>query len=373
MNESSLIKALEKRREDQMLRSLRLSGNLVDFCSNDYLGFARSAELRGRINELCEAGDLRNGSTGSRLLSGNSLLAEQIEEWLAAFHETEACLLFNSGYDANIGFFSSVPQRGDILLYDELIHASIHDGRRLSRADTFRFAHNDMMQLESLLQKAKGTVYVALESVYSMDGDFAPLEDAALLCEKYGALLVVDEAHATGIFGREGRGLVQQLGLESRVYARIHTFGKALGCHGAIVAGSRVLKDYLVNFARSFIYTTALPAHSLLAVRAAYEMLPRSGAERDRLFNLIARFRGGIGRLPVGYIESHSPVQCLVIPGNENVRKTAAALQADGLDVRPILSPTVPKEQERLRICFHSYNTEQEVQQLLHLLEKITI
>src|SRR5690606_18769580 len=188
------------------------------------------------------------------------------EDYIKEFHGSEAALIYNSGYDANIGFFSSVPQRGDIILYDELVHASIREGIRLSHARAFKFKHNDLQDLDSLLLKYNSKqdnldqryIYVVTESVFSMDGDTALLEGLTNITDIQGAYLIVDEAHATGVFGKKGQGLVQHLDLQKRVFARIITFGKAMGAHGAVITGSKLLGDYLINFSRSFIYTTAL-------------------------------------------------------------------------------------------------------------------
>ena len=366
MNGDTLSTSLEKRAGEGLLRRLKLVGNTVDFCSNDYLGFSRSARLAGRIQELFEEWKPGNGSTGSRLLSGNTRLAEELESRIALFHGSESALLFNSGYDANIGFFSSVPQKGDTILYDELIHASVHDGRRLSLAQSYKFRHNSLEHLEERLKRASGTVYVVVESVYSMDGDFAPLRETAHLCRRYNARLVVDEAHATGVFGSHGRGMVQELGLEKEVFARVHTFGKALGTHGAVVLGSNLLREYLVNFARSFIYTTALPPHSLLGIRAAYEMLMDSESERLQLLELIGLFKREIKQgAELELIPSNSPVQCIIVPGNARARTLSESLQRNGFDVRPILSPTVLKGSERLRICLHTFNTGKEIRDVV--------
>ena len=258
-----------------LLRQLRTADEFVDFCSNDYLGFARSTVLRQAIQQAdLRSDNSRTGATGSRLLAGQSALADEVEQELAQFYQTESALIFNSGYDANIGLLSCLPKAGDTLLTDELIHASMIDGARLSYATRHRFKHNDLADLTTKLQQATqlgGQIFVAVESVYSMDGDMAPLTDLVDICEKYGAALLVDEAHATGVYGsgpsgQGGEGLVVALGLQDRVFARVHTFGKALGVHGATIVGPAVLRQYLINFARPFIYTTALPPHSLLAM-----------------------------------------------------------------------------------------------------------
>lgn len=213
---------------------------------------------------------------GSRLLSGNTAFAEELEKYIAQYHHAEAALLFNSGYNANLGLFSALGRKGDTILYDELIHASVHDGMRLSKAECKPFAHNNTVQLKQLLKETTAPVFVAVKSVYSMDGDFAPLKEIGALCKKYNASLIVDEAHATGIFGEKGKGLVTELGLENEVFARLITYGKAMGCHGAAVVGSTLLKNYLTNFARSFIYTTAAPLTNLYAIKSAYDLLQQS-------------------------------------------------------------------------------------------------
>jgi 8-amino-7-oxononanoate synthase len=262
------------------LRTLKIPSGLIDLCSNDYLGFAGSGELLAMIEQFpVPPGQSRLGSRGSRLLAGNSSFIEETEKFIAVFHRAVAGLIFNSGYDANVGFFSCVPQRNDVVLYDELIHASVHDGMRMSKAETLSFSHNDTSDLASKLEAVRNqdrfaNVFVAVESLYSMDGDEAALEEMSGLCEQYSAKLIVDEAHATGVIGNRGEGLVNSLGLEQKTFARLHTFGKALGCHGAIILGSETLRNYLVNFARSFIYSTALPYHAIVSVRCAYELLP---------------------------------------------------------------------------------------------------
>ncbi|MFC5412254.1 aminotransferase class I/II-fold pyridoxal phosphate-dependent enzyme [Larkinella bovis] len=365
---------LEKRRSAGLLRTLKKPTGLIDFCSNDYLGLAQSAVLRQRI-EQAVAGQpaLLNGSTGSRLLAGNSALAEELETEMAVFHQTEAALVFNSGYDANVGLLASLPQRGDTLLTDELIHASMIDGARLSIAHRFKFRHNDLADLEDRLKRATGTVYVAIESVYSMDGDLAPLPEIAALCERYEAALLVDEAHATGVFGPNGGGLVQALGLQNRVFARVHTFGKALGVHGAVVVGSAPLRDFLINFARSFVYSTALPPHSLLAIRSVYRFLPECEALIRQLHALRRHCQQQIqDQLPaMEWTSAESPILGLIVPGNDACRAVAARLQQAGFDIRPILSPTVPVGRERLRICLHAFNSEPEIDSLVRVLQTL--
>ncbi len=356
--EDFLQSALAKRREQHAFRQLLLSGQRTDFCSNDYLGLARSEKIQENAHAIVKQLDQVHGSGGSRLLAGNYELIEEAEQLVAEFHQAPAGLIFNSGYDANLGLFSCVPQKGDVVVYDQLIHASIRDGIRLSAAQAYSFLHNDLADLQKKLANAEGRVFVAVESVYSMDGDMAPLEAICELCERHNAYLVVDEAHATGVVGERGEGLVQHLGLTERCFARVHTFGKAVGCHGAIVLGSLFLREYLVNFCRPFIYTTALPPQAVAVILSAYAYFPDMHAERKHLGHLIKLFRERLGG------NSHTPIQVVMAPGNERARQLAAQLQEEGLDVRAILHPTVPKGQERLRVVLHSFNSAEEVEQL---------
>ncbi|SFF03842.1 8-amino-7-oxononanoate synthase [Chitinophaga sp. CF118] len=364
MKEDFLLKQLLLREQQHSLRELRIPApGMIDFCSNDYLGLARSTAMQESVHALLQARPFMHGSTGSRLLAGNYAWIEEAESMLAAFHASPAALIYNSGYDANVGLFSCVPQKGDTIIYDQLIHASIRDGIRLSKAQAFSFLHNDIDDLQKKLKHAEGNIFVAIESVYSMDGDFALLAQISSLCESFGAHLIVDEAHATGVVGAKGEGLVQQLGISC--FARVHTFGKAVGCHGAVVLGSVSLREYLINFSRSFIYTTALPHTAIAAIMASYDLFPYMNSAREHLSLLITQFQSaGLDILP-----SETPIQVVLTPGNETTRLLAARLQSAGLDVRAILHPTVPKGKERLRIVLHSYNTEEEVGKLVEMLK----
>ena len=370
--DDSMHTILEQRKSASLYRSLQVNEGLIDFCSNDYLSFARNDKLKERVKNYTEKISPLSGSTGSRSISGNTGFAEQLEKMLADFHKAEAGLIFNSGYDANLGLFSCIAKKEDTLICDELIHASIIDGCRLSYANRFRFAHNDVQDLEDKLRRARGSIFVAVESVYSMDGDMAPLKEIVTVCKKYNANLVVDEAHATGLFGKQGRGLVSHHGIEDEVFARVHTFGKAIGCHGAVVLGSDTLRNYLVNFARSFIFTTALPVHSLIAVQCAYELLMAEGFSNACVHGLVEQFKKDFHSVDDVYlIESRSPIQSLVIPGNERVKHVSKQLQAKGFDVRAIVSPSVPAGKERLRISLHAHNTPEQVEQLKQVLSEL--
>jgi 8-amino-7-oxononanoate synthase len=386
---------LNERRLQDAFRRLRLPEGKTDFCSNDYLGIVTNGLLEegGRVGDAEGSGPgsgsgagrpLAHGSTGSRLLAGNYPLIEETERALAAFHQAEAGLLFNSGYDANLGVLSCIPQRGDIILYDSLSHASLRDGIRLSFGTAFSFAHNDVADLEKRLAGVQGkagegvgegdrkagggNIFVVTESVFSMDGDLAPLDELVALCRRYSAQLILDEAHGTGVIGPAGEGLAQARGWQEECFARIHTFGKAVGCHGAIVLGSSRLRDYLINFSRAFIYTTALPPAGVRAIARAYELFPHLHDERRRLQQLIDRFQ----QTAIGYarLKSNTPIQVIIVPGNAEVRALAERLEQAGLDIRPILYPTVPRGGERLRIVIHSFNTPDEIDRLTALLQK---
>lgn len=365
-----LQQKISQRVAQNSLRKLGKENSLIDFSSNDYLGFAKSEVIFNKIHQfLVDNNSKVNGATGSRLLSGNHKLYTEVEKQLAKLHNSETALVFNSGYDANIGFFASIPQRGDIILYDEFIHASIRDGIQLSNAKSFKFKHNDLTHLEELLKRVHQNdieIYVITESVFSMDGDSPDLIAISQLINKQTNIhLVIDEAHALGVFGF---GLIQKLQLENVVFARIITFGKGLGCHGAAILGSEQLQQYLVNFARSFIYTTGLSPHALATIKIAYEELAFSNS-LEKLQENIQHFISESNRLQLSFIESSSAIHCCVISGNERVKNIALQLQKSGFEVKPILSPTVPLNQERLRFCLHAYNSKEEVTDVL---EKLT-
>jgi 8-amino-7-oxononanoate synthase len=348
---------LGERKQAGSYRTLKPENTLIDFCSNDYLGFARSSTLKNKIDEELNNHPNLNGSTGSRLISGNLDYTETLEQEIATLFKAEAGLLFNSGYDANVGLLSSLPQRGDTIITDELIHASIIDGARLSHANRYTFKHNNLISLESKLQHAKGVCYVVIESIYSMDGDSPPLVEILKLTEKYGANLIVDEAHAVGLYQT---GIVTQSGLPDRIFARIVTFGKALGCHGAIVVGSNILRQYLINFARSFIYTTAAPFHQLACIRMAFNELQHADEQINTLREHINLFKQAV-KASNRLVESDSAIQCILLNSNQKAIEAATYLQGQGFDVRAILSPTVPLGSERIRICLHAFNTSDEV------------
>lgn len=350
------------------LRFPRYVKGLVDFASSDYLGLAQSSKLaetallewnkyKGSLNGF--------GATGSRLLTGHTDYAEALELQLAAFHGYEAATLFSCGYMANLGLLSAVATPKDVIFYDAHLHASSHDGMRLSQAKVFPFRHNQPGHLEQRLKNISsfGKRFICIESIYSTDGSVAPLKDIAWLAQKYDALLIVDEAHAVGIRGTNGRGLVAEYQLMPMLFAQVTTFGKALGIQGATVLGSSTLKQLMANFARSFIYTTALPLISMAAIKSSYSLLPTLDLERQLLRDRIDQFKKSFADA------SDTPIQAVKIRGNAAVKAVSHELAQRGYDVRALMSPTVQKNQECLRICLHAYNTEAQVSALLeHLL-----
>ena len=377
----SLISKLEQREQNNSLRKLALPNHLIDFASNDYLGFSKSEAIFNETHSyLIDNSILQNGATGSRLLSGNHSVYKEAENYIAKFHQVESALIFNSGYDANVGFFGAVPQRNDIILFDELSHASIRDGIQLSNAKSYKFQHNDFEDLERLIQNLRPktqdlkSIYIVTESVFSMDGDTPNLEELVQISNKYNCFLIVDEAHALGVFGDPevsgGEGLVQMLGLQDAIFARIVTFGKGLGCHGAAILGSQKLVDYLINFARSFIYTTGLSPHSVATILVGYQHLETEKEALKQLRENVIHFNQEINILGLKelFVRSKSAIQSAIIPGNQKVKSIAHQLQEKGFDVKAILSPTVPEGQERLRFCLHSYNSKEEISEVLGLL-----
>ncbi|KAF9694752.1 hypothetical protein EKO04_007405 [Ascochyta lentis] len=382
---------LERRRKNSTLRNLTLpKPGQIDFSSNDFLSLSTNAQLKKAYLDELQRSQLPLGSGGSRLLDGNSTYAEALEHDIAKFHGAEAGLLWNSGFDANAGFFSCVPQPGDVIVFDELVHASVHDGMRLSRAaQTVPFVHNSIADLRRVLQEvaelpSRSNVFVAVESIYSMDGDVAPLQRIVdtvieILGEERG-YVTVDEAHSTGVLGFEGRGLVSELGLEKQVFARLHTFGKALAGNGAILLGSHTLRHYLINYARPLIYTTFLSYPSLALIRSSYQLLGAGGTVslQSHLHRLTEFLFKAMHQL---HITSAAARSLLSIPSAcpqspifavqlQQPRDLAKYLQEKGMMVRAVVAPTVPLGTERVRICLHAGNTVDEVEMLVGALEK---
>lgn len=332
------------------LRSL-IPRNGVDFASNDYLGLASSSRLAAAVNDAVARG-VPVGSGGSRLLRGNHQEHEALEAEAAVFFGAETALFFSSGYTANAALLSTLPQRGDFVVHDALIHASAHEGMRLGCADVASAAHNDPQALEDAIRKWRkggggGRVWIAVESLYSMDGDRAPLAELVDLAASHDAFLLIDEAHATGVFGPSGRGLADGLdGVENVVTLR--TCGKALGCEGALLCGSRTFRDFLVNRGRGFIFSTAPSPLMASAVREALRIVADEPDRRDRLRALVATAERALE--PCGVAPTGSQILPLVIGDDVATMRVAAAVQAAGFDVRGIRPPTVPAGTSRLRI-----------------------
>lgn len=357
--EGFLKEKLDERQDKGLFRTMSEENDLIDFLSNDYLGLSRSEELGDRIaKRIKQEGFLGNGGTGSRLLSGNHKSYATLETYLSSLFRSEATLVFNSGYSANQALVSCVAGKGDTILYDQLSHVCLKEGAWLSKAKSFGFGHNDLEDLENKLSRAEGNVFVVTESVFSMDGDEAPLNEIIQLVKKFNAHLIVDEAHSTGTFGPGGAGYLLDKGLEKEVFARVYTFGKGMGVHGACVAGSNTLINYLINFGRTFIYTTSLPPHSVLAVEEAFKYLHDHEELHSQLKRKIALFKTHISSI------SNTSIQPILIPGNTAVRKVANDLVESGFNVRPIVSPTVKEGTERLRICLHAFNEDKEIIEL---------
>lgn len=349
------------------LRSLVTRQHLIDFSSNDYLGFSKE-EFEHHDNNL-------HGSTGSRLLNGNSILCEKLERKLAQFHQVEEALIFGSGYLANLGVLSTLPRRGDLILYDSLCHASIREGIKLSSAKSVKFQHNNLDHLATLLQKFKGDerqqVYVVTESVFSMDGDTPDLNKLADLIQSSEHVhLILDEAHSLGVHGDSGEGLCQSLDLAGRPLIRVVTFGKALGAHGSAVLCSNKIKQFLINFCRPFIYTTALPDSVISRIFSAYQALEGGHPALKKLKANITYFNQQVlwAGLRHRFRESETPIQIFDCKGNRHARQLEKMLLSAGYDVRAILSPTVTEGYERLRICLHSFNSKPQMEGLIRLL-----
>lgn len=360
-----LEEKLQERKKYGNLRTLTLPLQLIDFASSDYLGLARSKKLWKSINAQWRQSAALNGqigATGSRLLTGNSSFAEELEEAIATFHGFEAGALFNCGYMANVGLLPAITTEQDSVFFDAQVHASLRDGLRLSPAQAFPFRHNDLDHLERRLQTstAAGNRFVCIESLYSMDGSQARLREIIALTKRYDAHLIVDEAHAVGVLGPQGRGLIAENGLASDIFAMVVTFSKALGIQGAIVLGSSTLKRALINFSRSYIYTTALPFYCLAAIQSSYELFPKLEKERHHVQHLSRFFKG--------ITDSDTHIQAIELPGNHRIKQKAADLVRQGFDVRALLSPTVQRGREQLRICLHAFNSKEEVSLLCNSL-----
>lgn len=350
-------KVERRKKEGKLVQLINLDG-LIDFYSNDYFG----------VSEIPHTPqNLKAGATGSRLISGNYEYLEALEDYFAAFFGYEAGLVFGSGFDANLGIYSSILERGDTILTDGLIHTSIKDGIRLSFAKSYSFKHNDLESLESKLKlgNSGGSTYVVVESVYSMDGDIAPLAEMSELCKKYGAYLIVDEAHSGGLIGHKGKGLTHELSLDKDVFIKLITFGKAYGSAGAVVLCSKELREYFINFCRPFIYTTGVSEVAADRMRQGFEAVAEMDKERKLIRENINYFRTIAQKKNLFIVDSSTAIQSIIIPDLQELIGKVTELVEAGFAVRPIVAPTVPEGLERIRICIHSFNTKEQIDALL--------
>jgi 8-amino-7-oxononanoate synthase len=335
----------------------------IDFTSNDYLGFRQHPVLRQTAIEALENG-LEIGSGGSRLLRGNHPAHESLEALAAKFFEREAALFFSTGFQAGASTMVSLPSRGDVILFDALIHASTRAGIQANNAKHFRMPHNDLDALDDMLRKFTSSnhrCWVVIESVYSMDGDLAPVHEIARLCAHYDAWLMVDEAHATGVFGTQGMGLTHNIVYDKLIV--LHTCGKALGVAGGLICGKKTVIDMLINHARSFVYSTApMPLQAVL-VEAALKLCAEADATREKLYSLCALARETFG------IQSPSPIFPFLIGADHCAMNLAAQLQERGFDVRAIRPPTVPEGTARLRVVINALHEEAQIRALGEMLQ----
>lgn len=364
LNDKIHHKLLKKSREAQ-LRTLFCRSGWTDFSSNDYLRLSKVS--------IPSKNTFTNESySGSRLIAGHHQVFDELEEYAANYFHSEDALYFSSGYDANVGLFSCLLSKGDTYLYDQLSHASIKDGIRLSHANSFSFKHNDVNDLRRKLKKATGDVVVVTEAIFSMDGDMAPLRKITSLKSEFEFSLIVDEAHSTGILGENGNGLVNQLDLREKVFATLHTFGKAIGSHGAIWAGSNLLKQYMINFSRSFIYSTAFHPSFVEGVKSKLENCYRAGEARKKLTQVIELFdeevinHGLVDLFP----QTKTPIKVCLLNDLEKAVAIQNSLFENKIFAKAIFSPTVPKGTERLRICLHADQTHQQIKSLLTEIKK---
>jgi 8-amino-7-oxononanoate synthase len=348
---NSLESELREIADRGQLRTLRIPTG-INFCSNDYLGLATNPALREAVMDGVARAQ-RVGSTGSRLLAGNAREWGELEREFADFAGTEAALYFTSGYAANVGLLSAVLGRGDVVFSDASNHASLIDGARLSGAEKVVFPHGDLQALELDLHdrvSQPGRKLVVTESVFSMDGDLAPLREMAGLAKRYGAEMIVDEAHATGVFGPKGRGRVVELGLQREIFAVVQMCGKALASAGAFVCGSGTLKNYLINRARTFLFSTALPPYFAAQIRAALSLARQADKERTRLAMISANLRAVLRANGWNTANSASQIIPVMIGDNNAAMRISAELERDGFAARAIRPPTVPEGTARLRL-----------------------
>ncbi len=361
---------LTKRKQENRYRSLKVyNAEMLDFASNDYLGFSKNTHLLKKYQEYVSQLTTL-GSTGSRLITGNTLLHQEIEENIANYHESPSSLLFNSGYSANVGFWSTVPSRTARILYDEHIHASIREGIQLNPCTHTKFAHNSISDLENCLKNSTSPTFIAIESVYSMQGSIAPLVSILEIAQKYNAYVVVDEAHALGTISQYGLCQHENVHLHPNLLARVFTYGKALGCHGASIVSNRIVTDYLINFCRNFIYTTSLPETEIIKIKASYELLAQTSIEP--LSAIITYFRTKVIELELSpyFTLTATPIQALIHTTSTWIADLEKFLLHRNIFTKAIYAPTVPINQPCIRISLHTNVSFESIDYLLFCIKE---
>lgn len=440
-NDGSLEKKKnEKNEQHNVVEVTHSAGSQIDFSSNDYLGLARNVQQQEMVEQEYQLVLKQHqqqqptpmlGSTGSRLLSGDSHYVKQLEQYLALLHQRPAALLFNSGYDANLSVLSCLPSVTSVVLFDEYSHNSLQMGLRWwlrrdgkeggdnhnnddyksqqlqlqssNRKQMISFQHNNMQDLQTKLEQLQSHqqhynhIVIVVESVYSMDGDITPLDELLQIAQQFGALVIVDDAHGLGVLGQNGMGAISHFHVTNHpnLWCSIHTFGKAAGCHGAVVCGSLTLRQYLWNYAYPLIYSTSLPLHSLVTIKCSYQAMSSSQGKilRQDLQTLISYFRMLVEQeilhtidnekpLWLYLLPSTSPIQALVLPRNNKTNvdmptitpkllcQKIHEISKGSIYLYPIQYPTVPQGQERIRIVIHAHNTKHEIQQLVYYLKQ---
>jgi 8-amino-7-oxononanoate synthase len=383
--DATLQAALDERRQQHLYRqrvnvasgcgpALGVNGqSLLNFCSNDYLGLAGHPDIAAALKAGVDA--YGTGSGASHLISGHSVAHQRLEEQLAEFTGRPRALLFSTGYMANLGVINALVGRHDLVLQDQLNHASLLDGGRLSQADFQRYKHVDMASLEQRLEQSSAEhKLIVSDGVFSMDGNLAPLREISRLAEKHSAWLMVDDAHGVGVLGQQSGGLVEELNMTvEQVPVLVGTLGKSFGTFGAFVAGSEALIETLIQFSRSYIYTTALPPAIAAATLASLKIVREETWRRDKLVQLVARFRRGAQQIGLQLAESNTPIQPVLINNDEKVMQVGQQLRAAGFLVGAIRPPTVPVGTGRLRITFSADHSEEQVDQLVAALDSLNL
>ncbi|WP_186754820.1 aminotransferase class I/II-fold pyridoxal phosphate-dependent enzyme [Echinicola salinicaeni] len=362
---------LEQAASSNKLRTLKkTSPDKVDFFSNDYLGYSTKGLLSQSISN--NSSPQWVGATGSRLISGNHPEIELLEQDFADFMDSPSALLYNSGYMANVGLLSALGDKESCFVFDEHVHASIKEGMRLGFGQKIAFKHNDLPDLERKLksQAEKGKrIFVLTEGLFSMHGDTPDIQGMLNLCQKHQAALIIDEAHSLGTLGLDNKGISTEFHDHPNLFARVITFGKAAGGHGAMVLGSGMLRDFLVNFSRAFIYTTAPSIDQVNSIRSTLDLFKKK-SNFEELDKAIQSYLNFVKDLPNNFSQNPSPIQywqCADIP---RLKDKVELLQGSGFNCYAILSPTVKPGEERIRIVLHAFNTKKEIQELINLLEK---